>query len=88
MNAAAPLGKPDSICLQPPTLDVKRIALDVYNRTCRTNFDEPGFCVVNVGNSIDSVPPFPRTGALGKGRFTPQRYLHPTKPNDVSLIPP
>ncbi len=46
---------PDSICLRPSKQDVSGIALDVYNRTCRTNFDAPGFCLVNVGNSIGSV---------------------------------
>lgn len=47
--------KPDSICLRPSTLDVRGIALQVYNRTCRTNFDAPGFCLVNIGDSIGSV---------------------------------
>jgi hypothetical protein len=45
----------DSICLRPSTLDAHDIALDVYNLTCRTNFDAPGFCLVNVGGSIGSV---------------------------------
>lgn len=31
------------------------IAADLYDRTCRTTFDAPGFCVLNVGDSIDSV---------------------------------
>jgi hypothetical protein len=45
----------DSICLSPSTLDPHDIALEVYNLTCRTNFDAPGFCLVNVGGSIGSV---------------------------------
>lgn len=45
----------DSICLRPSTLGVNAIAADVYDRTCRTKFDSPGFCVVNVGDSLDSV---------------------------------
>lgn len=45
----------DSICMHPTSRDVSLIAPDVYNRTCRTDFDEPGFCVVNVGPSVDSV---------------------------------
>ncbi len=47
--------KPDSICLHPSTLDVRAIATAVYSRTCRTAFDAPGFCVVNVGITIGSV---------------------------------
>ena len=46
---------PDSICLRPPTLDVVAIAREVYDRTCRTTFDAPGFCLVDVGDSIGSV---------------------------------
>ncbi len=45
----------DSICLHPGTLDVRAIATDVYERTCRTNFDAPGFCVLSVGTVMDSV---------------------------------
>lgn len=45
----------DSICLRPPTLGVRAVAGDIYDRICRTNFDAPGFCVVNVGASMESV---------------------------------
>lgn len=45
----------DMICLRPSTLDVQSIAADVYGRTCRTRFDAPGFCVVNVETSMESV---------------------------------
>jgi len=45
----------DSICIRPASVDVQAIALDIYQRTCRTDFSMPGFCVVNVGKSIDSV---------------------------------
>ena len=45
----------ESICMQPTSLDVKSLAAEIYQRTCRTNFDAPGFCVLNAGNSIDSV---------------------------------
>ena len=44
-----------SICLHPVSLDVRSIAADIYRRTCRIDFDEPGFCVLNVGHEIDSV---------------------------------
>ncbi len=55
MQTAALTWNSDSIYLRPFTLDVKAIAGDIYERTCRTNFDAPGFCVVNVGDSIGSV---------------------------------
>jgi hypothetical protein len=45
----------DKICLRPSSLDIPTIAADIYDRTCRTDFDSPGFCVVNVGGSITSV---------------------------------
>jgi len=45
----------DSLCLHPSTLDARAIASDVYERTCRTNFDAPGFCLVNVGPALKSV---------------------------------
>ena len=44
----------DSICIHPSSLDVKSIAADIYRRTCRVNFDMPGFCVLNLGRNIDS----------------------------------
>ena len=43
-----------SICLRPLSFDVRSIAAEIYRRTCRVSFDEPGFCVLNVGQ-IDSV---------------------------------
>jgi hypothetical protein len=36
-------------------LEIRSIAGDIYQRTCRTSFDEPGFCVVNLGDSLDSI---------------------------------
>jgi len=44
-----------AICLRPSSLDVRSIAAEIYRRTCRVDFDEPGFCVLNVGDEIDSV---------------------------------
>ncbi|MDG4866438.1 hypothetical protein P8631_00220 [Guyparkeria sp. 1SP6A2] len=35
------------------SFDVRSIAADIYRRTCRVNFDEPGFCVLDVGHEID-----------------------------------
>jgi len=43
----------DTICLTPSTLDAPAIAADTYVRTCRTGFDAPGFCLVNLPNIID-----------------------------------
>jgi hypothetical protein len=45
----------EAICLAPSTLDVPAIAVDLYDRTCRTGFDAPGFCLVNVADAMDSV---------------------------------
>ena len=55
MEATATVWNTDSICFRPPTLDARSIARDVYERTCRTTFDAPGFCLVNVGESTESV---------------------------------
>jgi len=55
MQSTATIFNPDMICLRPLSLDVHAIAADAYHRTCRTGFDLPGFCVVDVGDSIDSV---------------------------------
>lgn len=41
--------------MRPSSIDVESIAQAIHERTCRVNFDQPGFCVVNVGDSIDSV---------------------------------
>jgi len=41
--------------MRPSSLDVRSIAGDIYRRTCRVNFDAPGFCVLNVGQKMDSV---------------------------------
>ncbi len=55
MNVKAIPWSTDSIYLRPSLLDVQSMAATLYDRTCRTNFDAPGFCVVNVGQAIDSV---------------------------------
>ncbi len=47
--------EPESICLRPMVMDASAIAFSIYSRTCRTNLDAPGFCVVNFGNELDSV---------------------------------
>ncbi len=45
----------ESICLHPASLDVASAAAEIYRRTCRVGFDEPGFCVLNAGQDMDSV---------------------------------
>ena len=55
MNAEALTWPRDSICMRPSSLDVQSLAADIYDRTCRTDFDAPGFCAVNTGPSIGSV---------------------------------
>lgn len=44
----------NSICMRPSSLDVGAVAIDIYRRTCRVDFDSPGFCVLNLGDQIDS----------------------------------
>src|SRR5689334_7893739 len=45
----------NSICLQLSSRDDQRLADDVYRRVCRTDFAEPGFCLINCGPELDSV---------------------------------
>lgn len=46
---------PESNCLHHASLDVASAAAELYRRTCRVGFDEPGFCVLNAGQDMDSV---------------------------------
>ncbi|NIR49767.1 hypothetical protein GWO43_14715, partial [candidate division KSB1 bacterium] len=55
MNAKALTWPRNLICMRPSSLDVLPIAAAIYDRTCRTDFEAPGFCVVNAGQAIDSV---------------------------------
>jgi len=55
MNSEPKTWQRASICIRPLSLDVRSIAADIYRRTCRVDFDEPGFCVLNLGQAIDSV---------------------------------
>lgn len=55
MTAEAVIWPPETICLHPSSLDAKPLAAFIYNRTCRTDFDSPGFCLVNAGHDVDSV---------------------------------
>jgi hypothetical protein len=55
MNAEPLAWPPEAICLRPQSVDVDLLAVDLYDRTCRTDFDAPGFCLLNAGRSIDSI---------------------------------
>jgi hypothetical protein len=45
----------DLICLRLTTLNPSSIAETVYDLSCRTNFDAPGFCVVHPDAVADAV---------------------------------
>ncbi len=45
----------DQVYLVPTTVNPTEIAAQIYSRVCRTDFTEPGFCVVNLGSSLSSV---------------------------------
>jgi hypothetical protein len=45
----------ESICLQPERVDIARLAQQLYDRTCRTDHEEPGFCALNLGNELKSA---------------------------------
>jgi len=55
MNTELSYWPQDSICINPVSLEAPAIAAAIYARSCRYQFDAPGFCVVNVGQSIGSV---------------------------------
>lgn len=42
------------VCLQAGNRNVASIAETLYELTCRTNFDAPGFCLLNLGGAINS----------------------------------
>ena len=44
-----------NICIRSEGLSIEAIAAELYDRTCRTDFRSPGFCVLNAGGSLDSV---------------------------------
>lgn len=45
----------DSICLQSGQREAAGLAELVYSRVCRTDFSQPGFCLLNLGAQLDSV---------------------------------
>ena len=54
MNASPPTWPRDSICIRPEKIDIRSLAETIYSLVCRTDFDAPGFCVLNAGPSISS----------------------------------
>lgn len=59
MSSPATRWSPNTICLRPPMvkgtpLERSPLATAMYERTCRTHFGWPGFCVVNVGARLES----------------------------------
>lgn len=54
MQSTTKIWSPDSFCLISDTPDSRSLAALIYERTCRTDFTQPGFCVVDVGSAIDS----------------------------------
>ncbi len=55
MIARSPRWPADAICLHPDSLDAAAVAERAYLRTCRSGFDAPGLCVINLGSELDSV---------------------------------
>lgn len=45
-----------SFCLTFRSGNLDQLALEVYERVCRTRFDQPGFCVVDLGADLGSRP--------------------------------
>ena len=55
MSVKKPNWDSDTICIHSRPSETQTIAADIYRHTCRTHFREPGFCLINAGNSLDSV---------------------------------
>lgn len=45
----------ERICIRSSGGEVGELAKEVYQRVCRTEFTEPGFCLVNCGATLGSV---------------------------------
>ncbi|HZN34061.1 MAG TPA: hypothetical protein VFB80_09590 [Pirellulaceae bacterium] len=54
MNAAPTLWSSDTVCLHADGVGVPAIARAMYERTCRTDFSAPGFCLLNAGSERGS----------------------------------
>lgn len=45
----------ETVCLQSATDNLKSLAQQAYDATCRTDFEEPGFCLIDAGETSNSV---------------------------------
>src|SRR5678815_3308736 len=45
----------ENLCFQASGLSLAGLASEVYERVCRTDFSQPGFCLVKVSDCPDSV---------------------------------
>ena len=54
MVAETNLWSSDVVCLYPREGEAKAIASEIYQRTCRVDFLSPGFCTVDLGETIES----------------------------------
>jgi hypothetical protein len=43
------------LAIDPERADLGNLARTVYDRVCRTNFEAPGFCLINLGEKISST---------------------------------
>jgi hypothetical protein len=43
-----------TVCQMNASMAMPGLAKGIYQRVCRTNFNEPGFCLLDFGSSIDS----------------------------------
>ncbi len=55
MTSATNQWPTNATCLAPEHLEPSQIAEEVYVRVCRTDFSQPGFCVVNLGRNLEST---------------------------------
>ena len=56
MSSSENADSSSSICLSFKSGDVSQLAVDVYERVCRTGFEQPGFCLVDLGADFGSQP--------------------------------
>lgn len=56
LNPSAHAGSNRSPCLTFRSGHLNQLALEVYEQVCRTSFEQPGFCVVDLGPDLGSQP--------------------------------
>lgn len=55
MSSLASHWSPAEFCIAADATELSELAPEIYGRTCRTNFEQPGFCVLNLGTELGSV---------------------------------